>query len=36
LSLETANRKLEEKITKAVNDVETIVVKKESDMRTGT
>jgi hypothetical protein len=31
-----ANRKLEEKITEAFNDVETIAVKKESDMRTGT
>jgi glutamate dehydrogenase/leucine dehydrogenase len=33
--LETVNRKLEEKMTKAFNDVEAIVVKEESDMRTG-
>ncbi len=34
-SLETVNRKLEAKMTKAFNDVEAIVVKEESDMRTG-
>jgi glutamate dehydrogenase/leucine dehydrogenase len=34
-SLETVNSKLEEKMTKAFNDVEAIVVKEESDMRTG-
>ncbi len=33
--LEKVNRKLEEKMTKAFNDVETIVAKEESDMRTG-
>ena len=33
--LETVNRKLEEKMTKAFNDVEAIVMKEESDMRTG-
>jgi glutamate dehydrogenase/leucine dehydrogenase len=33
--LETVNRKLEAKMTKAFNDVEAIVVKEESDMRTG-
>jgi glutamate dehydrogenase/leucine dehydrogenase len=33
--LETVNHKLEEKMTKAFNDVEAIVVKEESDMRTG-
>ncbi len=33
--LETVNRKLEEKMTKAFNDVEAIVAKEESDMRTG-
>ena len=33
--LEVVNRKLEEKMTKAFNDVETIVAKEESDMRTG-
>ena len=34
-SLEEVNRKLEEKMTKAFNDVEAIVSKEESDMRTG-
>jgi glutamate dehydrogenase/leucine dehydrogenase len=34
-TLETVNRKLENKMTKAFNDVETIVAKEESDMRTG-
>ena len=34
-SLETVNNKLEAKMTKAFNDVEAIVVKEESDMRTG-
>jgi glutamate dehydrogenase (NAD(P)+) len=34
-SLEEVNRKLEEKMTKAFNDVEAIVAKEESDMRTG-
>jgi glutamate dehydrogenase (NAD(P)+) len=34
-TLETVNRKLEAKMTKAFNDVETIVAKEESDMRTG-
>jgi glutamate dehydrogenase (NAD(P)+) len=29
------NHKLEEKMTKAFNDVEAIVVREESDMRTG-
>jgi glutamate dehydrogenase/leucine dehydrogenase len=33
--LEEVNRKLEEKMTKAFNDVEAIVAKEESDMRTG-
>jgi glutamate dehydrogenase (NAD(P)+) len=33
--LETVNHKLEEKMTKAFNDVEAIVVREESDMRTG-
>jgi glutamate dehydrogenase/leucine dehydrogenase len=33
--LEVVNRKLEEKMTKAFNDVEAIVTKEESDMRTG-
>jgi glutamate dehydrogenase (NAD(P)+) len=33
--LETVNRKLEAKMTKAFNDVEEIVAKEESDMRTG-
>ena len=33
--LETVNRKLETKMTKAFNDVESIVIKQESDMRTG-
>ena len=33
--LETVNQKLEAKMTKAFNDVEAIVVKEESDMRTG-
>ncbi|HLN89708.1 MAG TPA: Glu/Leu/Phe/Val dehydrogenase [Candidatus Binatia bacterium] len=33
--LETVNQKLETKMTKAFNDVEAIVVKEESDMRTG-
>jgi len=33
--LEKVNRKLEEKMTKAFNDVEAIVAKEESDMRTG-
>ena len=33
--LEVVNRKLEEKMTKAFNDVEAIVSKEESDMRTG-
>ncbi len=33
--LETVNRKLEAKMTKAFNDVEAIVIKEESDMRTG-
>jgi glutamate dehydrogenase (NAD(P)+) len=34
-SLEVVNRKLEEKMTKAFNDVEAIVANQESDMRTG-
>lgn len=34
-TLEKVNRKLEEKITKAFNDVEAIVAREESDMRTG-
>jgi glutamate dehydrogenase (NAD(P)+) len=34
-TLEKVNRKLEEKMTKAFNDVEAIVAKEESDMRTG-
>jgi len=33
--LETVNDKLEAKMTKAFNDVEAIVVKEDSDMRTG-
>ncbi len=33
--LEKVNRKLEEKMTKAFNDVVGIVEKQESDMRTG-
>jgi glutamate dehydrogenase (NAD(P)+) len=33
--LETVNQKLEAKMTKAFNDVEAIVAKEESDMRTG-
>ncbi len=33
--LEKVNRKLEEKMTKALNDVETVVIREESDMRTG-
>jgi glutamate dehydrogenase (NAD(P)+) len=33
--LDVVNRKLEEKMTKAFNDVEAIVTKEESDMRTG-
>ena len=33
--LETVNRKLEAKMTKAFNDVESVVIKEESDMRTG-
>jgi glutamate dehydrogenase/leucine dehydrogenase len=33
--LKTVNQKLEAKMTKAFNDVESIVVKEESDMRTG-
>jgi glutamate dehydrogenase (NAD(P)+) len=33
--LEKVNHKLEEKMTKAFNDVEAIVVREESDMRTG-
>jgi glutamate dehydrogenase (NAD(P)+) len=33
--LKKVNQKLEAKMTKAFNDVETIVVKEESDMRTG-
>jgi glutamate dehydrogenase (NAD(P)+) len=33
--LELVNQKLEAKMTKAFNDVENIVVKEESDMRTG-
>ncbi len=33
--LELVNQKLEAKMTKAFNDVETIVAKEESDMRTG-
>lgn len=33
--LEKVNRKLEEKMTKAFNDVEALVKKEESDMRTG-
>jgi glutamate dehydrogenase (NAD(P)+) len=33
--LETVNQKLEVKMTKAFNDVEAIVIKEESDMRTG-
>jgi glutamate dehydrogenase (NAD(P)+) len=33
--LEVVNRKLEEKMTKAFNDVEAIVAREESDMRTG-
>jgi glutamate dehydrogenase/leucine dehydrogenase len=34
-TLEKVNRKLEEKMTKAFNDVEAIVANEESDMRTG-
>jgi glutamate dehydrogenase/leucine dehydrogenase len=34
-SLEVVNRKLEEKMTKAFNDVEAVVAREESDMRTG-
>ena len=34
-SLELVNQKLETKMTKAFNDVEAIVAKEESDMRTG-
>ena len=34
-SLELVNQKLEAKMTKAFNDVEAIVAKEESDMRTG-
>jgi glutamate dehydrogenase (NAD(P)+) len=34
-TLETVNRKLEEKMSKAFNDVEAIVEREESDMRTG-
>ncbi len=34
-SLRTVNQKLEEKMTKAFNDVETVVLREESDMRTG-
>jgi glutamate dehydrogenase (NAD(P)+) len=34
-SLEEVNHKLEDKMTKAFNDVEAIVTKEESDMRTG-
>ncbi len=33
--LEKVNRKLEEKMTKAFNDVEAVVAREESDMRTG-
>jgi glutamate dehydrogenase (NAD(P)+) len=33
--LEVVNRKLEEKMTKAFNDVEAVVAREESDMRTG-
>ncbi len=33
--LETVNRKLEEKMTKAFNDVVNLAKKEESDMRTG-
>jgi glutamate dehydrogenase (NAD(P)+) len=33
--IETVNRKLEEKMTKAFNEVEAIVAKEKSDMRTG-
>jgi glutamate dehydrogenase (NAD(P)+) len=33
--LELVNRKLEEKMTKAFNDVEAVVAREESDMRTG-
>ena len=33
--LEMVNRKLEEKMTKAFNDVEAVVARQESDMRTG-
>ncbi len=33
--LEVVNRKLEEKMSKAFNDVEAIVAREESDMRTG-
>ncbi len=33
--LEMVNRKLEEKMTKAFNDVEAVVAREESDMRTG-
>jgi glutamate dehydrogenase/leucine dehydrogenase len=35
VALEVVNRKLEEKITKAFNDVEAVVAREESDMRTG-
>jgi len=34
-TLEKVNRKLEEKMTKAFNDVEALVEREESDMRTG-
>jgi glutamate dehydrogenase (NAD(P)+) len=33
--LEVVNRKLEDKMTKAFNDVEAVVAREESDMRTG-
>ncbi len=33
--LEVVNRKLEEKMTKAFNDVEAVVAREDSDMRTG-
>ena len=35
LPLDVVNRKLEEKMTKAFNDVEAVVAREESDMRTG-
>jgi glutamate dehydrogenase/leucine dehydrogenase len=34
-TLETVNRKLEEKMSKAFNDVEAVVTRQENDMRTG-